>query len=565
MRNAVGDAAETSQAIFYDPAHYATPSGDGIIVLQYHTVNNVDGTDGYCTVGIQNAMQDDGLLYSYFNVLSPGAASLAAGRAIKFVPATAQPQGVLAGTVRNSSTGQTPLAGASVHLLGTDRTYSSGADGSYAGSAPGGIYDVTCSRAGFEPDTAFGVVIVPPQTTVVDFSLLDVGGPQISGVTRLLSTTDPIGPYAIDATVSDPSGLGPVTLHYRANGAGWVALPMTLAGGAYHAAIPGLPTGTRADYYVEAEDALGHVSVEPAGAPAEFYTFYITQVSYATEAEDPGPDGWQLGVAGDGASSGLWIRDDPVGTVYNGLEMQPEDDHTAPPGTKCFVTGNGSAGGAAGDADVDGGCTTQQSPVFDLSLAEAALVRYWRWYGEGGNSTDDDWVAYVSSDGGSNWVELEREAEHSGGWEAVAVDLTEKITLTGSVVFRFQACDENTAGLVEAAIDDFSLEVYIPNPDAVPGLDRPAVFALERGRPNPFAGATAVRFALARAGTARLVLYDVQGRAVRTLWNGPAAAGPHELVWDGRNDRGAPLPSGVYFARLQADGRHAEAKLLKLE
>ncbi|MCR4439556.1 MAG: FlgD immunoglobulin-like domain containing protein [bacterium] len=46
-------------------------------------------------------------------------------------------------------------------------------------------------------------------------------------------------------------------------------------------------------------------------------------------------------------------------------------------------------------------------------------------------------------------------------------------------------------------------------------------------------------------------LYNVAGRKVRTLAEGLQAAGWHQLRWDGRDDRGGPLPRGVYFCRLK--------------
>ncbi len=70
--------------------------------------------------------------------------------------------------------------------------------------------------------------------------------------------------------------------------------------------------------------------------------------------------------------------------------------------------------------------------------------------------------------------------------------------------------------------------------------------------PNPVAGSGAIRFVLPMAGWTRLVLYDASGRRVRTLLQGTLPAGPHVVPWDGRNDRGTPLPAAVYFARLES-------------
>jgi flagellar hook assembly protein FlgD len=75
---------------------------------------------------------------------------------------------------------------------------------------------------------------------------------------------------------------------------------------------------------------------------------------------------------------------------------------------------------------------------------------------------------------------------------------------------------------------------------------------LYESRPNPFNPRTVIRFSLAQAGKARLVIYDVGGRVVRTLLEGSQAAGPHTVVWDGTDDNGHRVGSGVYWDRLVA-------------
>jgi hypothetical protein len=103
---------------------------------------------------------------------------------------------------------------------------------------------------------------------------------------------------------------------------------------------------------------------------------------------------WTLGLTGDTATSGRWERSDPVGTTYGTppQQVQPEDDCTAPPAHICFVTGNGTVGGAAGANDVDGGMTTLLSPAFNVEGATSATLTYWRWYTNNlGNSPSQDY------------------------------------------------------------------------------------------------------------------------------------------------------------------------------
>jgi hypothetical protein len=74
---------------------------------------------------------------------------------------------------------------------------------------------------------------------------------------------------------------------------------------------------------------------------------------------------------------------------------------------------------------------------------------------------------------------------------------------------------------------------------------------LAANRPNPFNGSTRIHFVTVRhEPAASLVVYDVAGRAVRRLFDGPLGAGAVEMSWDSRDDSGVPVPAGLYFCRL---------------
>jgi hypothetical protein len=77
---------------------------------------------------------------------------------------------------------------------------------------------------------------------------------------------------------------------------------------------------------------------------------------------------------------------------------------------------------------------------------------------------------------------------------------------------------------------------------------------LEPSFPNPFNPETRIAFLLPQPTLVSLRVYAVSGRLVRTLAAGRREAGPHLLLWDGRDDLGRPAPSGTYFLRLAADG-----------
>ncbi len=79
--------------------------------------------------------------------------------------------------------------------------------------------------------------------------------------------------------------------------------------------------------------------------------------------------------------------------------------------------------------------------------------------------------------------------------------------------------------------------------------------------PNPARRDVSLRFSLAAAGWAKVAIFDVAGRRLRTLADGPRPAGAHDVTWDGAVADGAPAAPGVYFARVEAGGRSVLRKV----
>jgi hypothetical protein len=83
-----------------------------------------------------------------------------------------------------------------------------------------------------------------------------------------------------------------------------------------------------------------------------------------------------------------------------------------------------------------------------------------------------------------------------------------------------------------------------------------------RVHPNPTAGAVAIEYALPAASEVTIVVYDANGRRVRSVVDAVLPAGRHAARWDGRDDFGRPAASGIYFVRLTAARESAIAKLV---
>jgi flagellar hook assembly protein FlgD len=88
------------------------------------------------------------------------------------------------------------------------------------------------------------------------------------------------------------------------------------------------------------------------------------------------------------------------------------------------------------------------------------------------------------------------------------------------------------------------------------------VTSLSQNYPNPFNPATEIKFAVAGPGRVVLRIYDIVGRPVRTLLDDTKERGYHAVVWDGRDDSGRPVASGVYFYSIQAPGCEERKKMV---
>ena len=155
---------------------------------------------------------------------------------------------------------------------------------------------------------------------------------------------------------------------------------------------------------------------------------------------------------------------------------------------------------------------------------------------------------YLSRDGGETWAPV-FEAENAGfEWE-VAGPATDQALL-----------------LVEARSPERVVEQHV-SPlfgilDEPTGVDGSILGSGFLGIfPHPVRGHATLRYALGETGPVDLAIYDVAGRRLRTLVSEPRSAGAHAVSWDGADDRGRALSSGVYLYVLQATGIRTEGRI----
>jgi hypothetical protein len=120
----------------------------------------------------------------------------------------------------------------------------------------------------------------------------------------------------------------------------------------------------------------------------------------------------------------------------------------------------------------------------------------------------------------------------------------------------------NLVGRVEDTIVVYQFGM----PTDVPGVDEPPLsplgFELSQNHPNPFNSSTVIEYSLPTAGLVVVEVYNLLGQEVVTLTNDYRAHGTHNFAWDGTDSRGAPVASGVYFARMSFNGGGQTVKMV---
>lgn len=166
---------------------------------------------------------------------------------------------------------------------------------------------------------------------------------------------------------------------------------------------------------------------------------------------------------------------------------------------------------------------------------------------------------------GSNNPDIYYDTRQNGSWVG-NTSLVGAGTDTTNSVQRFPGIVHDDFGTAYVAWSDERLPASIgKNKDvfykvglnvvtAVSSEERPALARLLRNYPNPFNPVTTIQFVMDRDSQVSLRVFDVQGRAVRTLLNSYLAAGSRVVGWDGKDDGGRSLASGTYFLRLQGGG-----------
>ena len=392
---------------------------------------------------------------------------------------------------------------------------------------------------------------------------------QPSGTTATLYTVK-----AVSNLVAWAAGTGGVVLRTTNGGANWTN-------------VTGAPIGTADIYTLEALDAnTAFVSTSPSGT--NIYRTTNGGASWALVFNEPNAAAFIDGIRMQNATTGFAMGD-PLGGTWMvlrttnggaswaritteppqvGSEAGWNNSYVLIGNTMWFGTNSskvyrstdaGATWGSAPTTSVNSfglhfndlnsgmagfaGGVTNRSTNGGTSWAAVASAGTGQVSGVGGVSGAEFWAVaatsvYYTSNGGTSWTNAAPNG-YPGTQALWAISMT--------------SASNNTYGWAVGAVGTIvryrRTTTGVENPEGIP-----TVYALNQNFPNPFNPSTTIRFALPEEATVSLKVYNVLGQEVATLAEGQLPAAFHNVVWNGTNNSGVPVATGMYFYRLEATG-----------
>lgn len=429
----------------------------------------------------------------------------------------------LEGTVTNAQTGMT-LNGVRVEIDSEQPNLAeTDLSGIYrTGQVLAGTFDVTYSKQGFFPKTV-PAELENGELTIINVELEPIGS--VSGNT--IATLDGAAVPNAQIVITD----GQTTFETQSDGSGSFL-------------ISGIAPGTYDVYagtwgYLHA--ALLDVEIDNNSVTIELGEGYQDDFIFDL--------GWTT--SSDGASTGFWNWDVPIGSMYNGNFSSPPFDIGSDLGNRAYITGNG--GGDGGSNDIDGGLVRLTSPMMQLADYADPVVSYRTFFfNDGGQGNpppplNDDISVYVFN--GTDKVLIEEVTQSSSGWRpASEIHLAEFVNITNTMQIIFEAQDASPGHIVEAAVDVFLVEDFGPSTAFELDLDK----LNWNVYPNPFKEQIRVDYQLTEDfQNAYLHVYNALGQRLETI------ALQNE---SGYLDLGETYKAGLYFVQIEADGQLSLSK-----
>ena len=299
----------------------------------------------------------------------------------------------------------------------------------------------------------------------------------------------------------------------------------------YQAEIPAQSSNTTIFYYFSAQDSLGNLVTLPLGAPRFIFKLYVAPASITFDFEN-----------------GLYFWE--TGGINNKWNINSVSSHGG-----FFSLTDSPTGGYSNN--VDSWAVLKQG--LDLTSAGSPQLSLWHKYSLW---VYDSCFVEITTDNGESW---ERLLPGFGGsqseWTQVKFPLGSYVGCP-NFKFRFHIVSDSVGTSDGWYIDDVQISL---KPTSVPEepTSIPTGFALYENYPNPFNPSTKIpftvhgsRFMVHSPIHTSLKIYNVLGQKVRTLVDEPKTQGSYEVIWDGKDDEGKDVASGIYFYQLTVRQAH---------
>lgn len=428
--------------------------------------------------------------------------------------------------------------------------------------------------------------------------------PVITEVTELTNQPDYVTSYQVKVKIEAFHTTGTITsakTYYTTNkGTTWLTSSMTKSGDFYVGNIPQLPFGTIIQYYVSATDNYGSTSTYPAtGDPyLAFAVFKNNMLVLHLDFETGSGTPVDKSVFNNPVTSPrpfLYSTDAKVGNYS--ILMQPD---ATPKRDSSFLEVDAPFLSAS-DFNVSFWLKVDTIKQY-IRIINRPLA-YGNWWQNNYEIRFQD-LPYLRA---RYMVDPNAPSKTQ---DYIEIDITDSIKINKwyKILFKrdstkavFQLYDEN-ANLIREAKNDTSVYKNPPIQPSAPlrignggnvngergvvgridevkiynnfegittGVEEdnslPTTYELYQNYPNPFNPKTVINFSIPKAGTVVISVYDMLGRKIKTLLNDDLYVGRHTLSWDGKNDNGKIVSSGLYLYRLDAGNTSLTKKMLLIK
>ena len=426
----------------------------------------------------------------------------------------------------------------------------------------------------------FGVYMLQPRFP--SDLVLSAGAPIITGVKHEPEAPTPTDEITFSASVQDESTVTDVTLHYTIDRGPWETKAMDhLSGFLYQTKLGPYDDGTHVAYYVSATDNDANTSLNPETAPDSAFEFVVsgatvTDIHSVQYTDDP---------SGDSPFKGQIV-------TVTGVVTAPKGMYAPNTNRDLFIqdTGDPYGTGGAWNGVLVYNHETNSQVIMEVALGDCVSVTGLvnEYYGK---TEIQDIVTYQILKSGVALPEpvllptahLATGAAEAEQYEGVLVKVENAIVTNPDMGYGEYEINDGSGA---CRVDDWAEYSYVPaEADKISWLvgivdygynnfklqprwdddfgpiisdvetniaNVPLTFDLAQNYPNPFNPTTTIDYQLPRADEVRIDIYNTLGQKVRTLVDTRNAPGYYSVVWDGRDNHGELVTTGVYLYRIHA-------------